>query len=209
MASSPIAWSSFHACRSSAVKVGGLSGSSRYVTSPVVSLFIAIRPSCGDQADPLPALCIDHKKNRLFDAPQDGPPFLAVVAGNVQTFKPAAILEDLAGQQKGNLVLAPGTTRTPRHLAPANSPSPFIVAFSPGLRSPDFLGSRRSPTPITEYHKYTYKCSYGAKFWRWITDVQPVVHFLRNHPTGWSGALPSAAQKARYSSTAARKFDSR
>jgi hypothetical protein len=69
-------------------------------------LFIAICPSCGDQAGPRPALCIDHGKNPLSDATQNNPPFLSVVAGNVRVLKFAFILKDLAGNRKRNPVLA-------------------------------------------------------------------------------------------------------
>jgi len=50
-------------------------------------------------------LCIDHKENRLFDAPQNIPTLFVVVAGDVELFKPSCILEDLTSLVKWNPML--------------------------------------------------------------------------------------------------------
>jgi hypothetical protein len=63
------------------------------------------RPPGAAQACPPPAPCIDDKKNRRFEAPQDSPP-LAAIAASVRTFKAAPILERWAGHKKRNLPLA-------------------------------------------------------------------------------------------------------
>jgi len=63
-------------------------------------------PSCGDQAGPLPTLCVNYKQNHLLNPPDYDPPFLAVFTGRVRTFKPEVVLEDLTSNQKRNLMLA-------------------------------------------------------------------------------------------------------
>src|SRR5580698_1513121 len=106
MSSSRISWSSFHACCSSAVNVGGLSGSSLYLTNPVGSLLIAICPSCRDQADSLSTVGKNNREDRLSNSAQHDPPLLFVFAGEVRKFNTTGILECLASDQKRNLVLA-------------------------------------------------------------------------------------------------------
>src|SRR5580692_10911715 len=96
MSSSRISWSSFHACCSSAVRVGGLSGSSRCITSPVGSLLIRVRLSRGNQANTLSAQCKDHREDRLSNPAHYDPTLLVIFVGEVRNFKPVAILEGLA-----------------------------------------------------------------------------------------------------------------
>jgi hypothetical protein len=56
--------------------------------------------------DPLPALCIDHRKNLLPDTTQNDPPFLVVVAGNVCVLKSASVLEYFTRHEKQNPMIA-------------------------------------------------------------------------------------------------------
>jgi hypothetical protein len=71
-----------------------------------VSLFIASRPSCGDETNTFSAQSKNYENNRVLDTTQNIPTLFVVVAGEVGLFKPSSILENQASSEKRNTVLA-------------------------------------------------------------------------------------------------------